>query len=509
MATLENTIGKNTTKASSRSKAQAGMQKFGGFLAGMVMPNIPAFIAWGLITAFFIPTGWIPNKHLATIVGPFVNFLIPVLIGFTGGKLVHGERGAVVGALATAGVAVGSSQPMFIGAMIMGPLGGYLVKAFDRLIQDKVRAGFEMLINTFSAGIIGGGLAILGFLIVEPVMTVVSTALGAAATWITSVHLLPLIAIFIEPGKVLFLNNAINHGILDPLGLQQAKEFGKSIFFLLETDPGPGLGILLAYWLFGKGTIKQSAPGAIIIEFFGGIHEIYFPYVLMKPLLILAVIGGGIAADGTFMLLHAGLVATASPGSIIAEMMMSPRGGFVPVLAGIFVGAAVSLAIASLILMRSKDEISDDTLSAAQSMVKAMKAQSKGQKGTAATAAAATSSAATATVSGLIGDAEATPVTSELAAMPSTVIFACEAGMGSSAMGASLLRKQLKDAGYDILVSHMPVNQLPQDAEVVFTQKSLSERASQVATGAKIYIVENFLDKKTYEAFVNDLNQLK
>nr|WP_211227422.1 PTS mannitol transporter subunit IICB [Alicyclobacillus contaminans] len=467
---------------------KAGLQKFGGFLAGMVMPNIPALIAWGLITAFFIPTGWTPNAKLNQLVGPFVTFLIPVLIGYTGGKLVHGERGAVVGALATAGVAVGSSQPMFLGAMIMGPLGGYLVKMFDRMTKDRIPSGFEMLVNTFSAGIIGGALAIIGFLGVDRVMTAVSNALGAAASWITAVHLLPLIAIFIEPGKVLFLNNAINHGILDPLGIQQAKETGKSIFFLLETDPGPGLGILLAYLLFGKGSVRQSAPGAIVIQFLGGIHEIYFPYILMKPILILAVIAGGIAADSTFMLLHAGLVATASPGSIFAEMAMSPRGGYFPVLAGIFVGAAVSLLVASLILARSREEFSEDSLSMATSLMKQMKAESKGQ-----VAAATVANAAERAVSKL----------------PSRVIFACEAGMGSSAMGASLLRKQLKDAGYDIPVDHMPVNQLPADAEVVFTQQSLSERARQVATHAVIYTVDNFLDKATYQAFIEELGQVK
>jgi PTS system mannitol-specific IIC component len=471
-------------------KWRTGLQRFGGFLAGMVMPNIPAFIAWGLITAFFIPTGWTPNAHFGQLVTPFVNFLIPVLIGLTGGRLVHGDRGAVVGAIATAGVAVGSSEPMFIGAMIMGPLGGYCVKAFDRMIKDRIPAGFEMLVNTFSAGIIGGGLALLSFWIVEPVMSHVSLALGDAATWITSIHMLPLIAIFIEPGKVLFLNNAINHGILDPLGLQQAKQAGKSIFFLLETDPGPGLGVLIAYWLFGKGTVKQSAPGAILIEYFGGIHEIYFPYILMKPILILAVIGGGIAADSTFMLLHAGLVATASPGSIIAEMMMAPRGGYLPILAGIFVGAAVSLIIASLFLRGSKGDMGEDALAMAQSVVKDMKAQSKGQA--------------------VAHEVTGAPVLADnsLAAVPDRVIFACEAGMGSSAMGASLLRKRLKDAGYNIPVDHLPVNQLPSDAKVVFTQHSLSDRARQVATEAKIYIVDNFLDKSTYEAFVNDLKQI-
>lgn len=497
MAVSENAIGQTTSTVSKSKKSQAALQRFGGFLAGMVMPNIPAFIAWGLITALFIPTGWTPNAHLAQLVGPFVTFLIPVLIGYTGGKLIHGERGGVVAAVATAGVAVGSSVPMFIGAMIMGPLAGYLVKKFDGMVQDRVPSGFEMLVNTFSAGIIGGGLALLGFVIVEPVMTVVSTALGSAATWVTNIHLLPLIAIFIEPGKILFLNNAINHGILDPLGLQQAKETGKSIFFLLETDPGPGLGILLAYWIYGKGTIRQSAPGAILIEFFGGIHEIYFPYVLMKPLLVLAVIGGGLAADTTFMLFHAGLVATASPGSIIAEMMMSPRGGYLPVLAGIFVGTVVSLLIASLILMKSRSDMDEGMLATATSTMRSMKAESKGQSVEDTKVASAQKTANFAAPS------------AGLSSVPTRVIFACEAGMGSSAMGASLLRKSLKEAGYDIPVDHMPVNQLPPDAQVVFTQSSFSQRAQQVASSAQIYIVENFLDKTSYNRFVDDLNQLK
>ena len=302
---------------------KAKLQRLGGFLAGMVIPNIGAFIAWGLITAFFIPTGWIPNEHLAKLVGPMITYLLPILIGYTGGKLVYDVRGGVVGAIATAGIIIGSSIPMFLGAMLMGPLGGYVIKKFDELVEGKIPAGFEMLVNNFSAGILGGLLAILAFLFIEPVVNGISVGLGAAAQWVTNKGLLPLIAIFIEPGKILFLNNAINHGILAPLGVAEVKEFGKSIFFLLETNPGPGLGVLLAYWLFGKGDAKQSAPGAIIIHFFGGIHEIYFPYVLMNPLLLLAVIGGGMAADATFVLTKAGLVATPSPGSIFAEIALS------------------------------------------------------------------------------------------------------------------------------------------------------------------------------------------
>lgn len=470
------TVLKDTAVADTKINAKANLQKFGGFLAGMVIPNIGAFIAWGLITAFFIPTGWYPNAQLAKLVNPMISYLLPLLIGYTGGKLVHDVRGGVVGAIATAGIIVGASIPMFLGAMIMGPLGGWLIKKFDRLVEGKVPTGFEMLVNNFSAGILGALLSLLAFVVIEPVVQGFSTALGNMAVAVTNAKLLPLIAIFIEPGKVLFLNNAINHGILAPLGIQQVKEAGKSIFFLLETDPGPGLGVLLAYWLYGKGSVKQSAPGAIIIQFLGGIHEIYFPYILMNPLLILAVIGGGMAADLTFMLTKAGLVATPSPGSIFAELAMTPKGGFFPVILGIAVGAAVSFLIASVIVKRSKSDLGSEALDVAKQMVSNMKAESKGQKVT-------------------------------LAQVPDLIIFACEAGMGSSAMGESILKKKLKDAGLAIEVKHAAVNQIPKAADVVFTQESLAGRAAQVVPHARIVTIKNFLDKTAYDDFIAKLKQ--
>lgn len=289
---------------------RAKIQAFGRFLSGMVMPNIGAFIEWGLITAFFITTGWMPNEHLGKLVGPMIVYLLPLLIGYTGGKLVHGVRGGVVGAVATMGVVVGSDIPMFMGAMIMGPIGGYAIKKFDDAVQDRIPAGFEMLVNNFSAGIIGMIITLLAYMVIGPVVLWLNKFLAAGVQAIVNAGLLPLASLFIEPGKILFLNNAINHGILAHLGVEQVSQAGKSIFFLLETNPGPGLGVLLAYWLVGKGMAKQSAPGAIIIHFFGGIHEIYFPYVLMNPILILAVILGGATGVFTFVLLGAGLVAT-------------------------------------------------------------------------------------------------------------------------------------------------------------------------------------------------------
>ena len=350
---------------------KAGLQHLGSFLAGMVLPNLPAFIAWGFITALFIPSGWTPNAHLAKLVSPMVLNLLPILIGFTGGRLVHGVRGGVVGAIATMGVIVGSSIPMFIGAMIMGPLGGWLIKKFDETVQPKVPSAFEVLVANFSAGLIGFALALLSFTVVGTAVQGLTLALAAGARRITEASLLPLIALFIEPGKVLFINNALNHGVLVPLGIAEAKEVGKSIFFLLETDPGPGLGLLLAYWLFGKGAAKHSSPGAIVIHFLGGIHEIYFPYVLMNPLTILAVVAGGFSADAVFVATRAGLVATPAPGSIIAEIAMSPKGGLLPVLLGIAVGTLVSCVVAMPFVLRAARKDADaQTFAKAQELAR-------------------------------------------------------------------------------------------------------------------------------------------
>jgi PTS system mannitol-specific IIC component len=326
------------------------LQRLGGFLAHMIIPNLGAFIAWGLITAFFIPTGWIPNEKLAELVGPMITYLLPILIGFSGGKLVYDIRGGVVGAAATMGVVVGADVPMFIGAMIMGPIGGYLIKKIDEVLEERIPIGFELLVNNFSAGILAAVLAIIANLLIGPVVQGLTTAMGAGVQTLVDLRLLPLAALFIEPAKVLFLNNAINHGILAPLGIAQAEATGRSVLFLLETNPGPGLGLLLAYWFVGKGMAKESAPGAIIIHFLGGIHEIYFPYVLAHPVMIVAMWAGGIVADFWFIITGAGLVATPSPGSIFAYLAVTPPGQHFQVLGGVLLGAVASFLVGSFIL---------------------------------------------------------------------------------------------------------------------------------------------------------------
>jgi PTS system mannitol-specific IIC component len=465
-----------------QSNIKVAVQKFGNSLSSMIMPNIGAFIAWGLITALFIPTGWLPNKHLALLVGPMVTYLLPLLIGYSGGKLVHGDRGAVVGAIATMGVIVGTNVPMFLGAMIIGPLGGYLIKQVDRLFQDKIRQGFEMLINNFTAGIVGAILAGLAYFGIGPAVEALSNLLASGVNFLVRHHLIPLANIFIEPAKVLFLNNAIGNGILVPLGIEQAKTAGKSILFLLEANPGPGIGLLLAYCFFGKGNAKQSAPGAAIIQFLGGIHEIYFPYVLMKPLLILAVIAGGVSGVFTLSVFHAGLVAPASPGSIIAVLAMTPKGGYFGVLAGVIVAAVVSFLISAVILKTTKDKEGEGDIAEAAAKMEQM----KGKKSSVAGAFASNSGA--------------------LPDQVNKIVFACDAGMGSSAMGASLLRKKVKEAGLNhISVTNTAISNIPSDAQIVVTQEELTPRAKNKIPGAYHVSVNNFLSSPEYDRLIDQL----
>ena len=461
-----------------QSSFKVRIQKLGTSLSNMVMPNIGAFIAWGVLTSLFIPTGWLPNENLATIVGPAITYLLPLLIGYTGGYMVHGQRGAVVGAIATFGAIAGAEVPMFIGAMIMGPLGGWCIKKFDKSFQEKIRPGFEMLVNNFSAGLIGFALVIFAYLAVGPIVSTLTDAIGNGVQAIVDANLLPLANILVEPAKILFLNNAINHGIFTPLGAEQVAETGKSILFLIEANPGPGLGILVAYMVFGKGSAKSSAWGASIIHFLGGIHEIYFPYVMMKPLLFLAVIAGGVSGTFVNQLLGSGLTGAASPGSIIAILGMAAKGTHLSVILGVLAGAVVSFLVASVILKADKSE--GESLEEAQAATQAAKAQAKGQ---------------------------AAPVSAEINTNNiKQIIFACDAGMGSSAMGASLLRDKVKKAGLTIPVTNKAISNLTDEPNtLIVTQEELAARAAQRTPRAVHVSVDNFLTSPKYDEIVAQL----
>ncbi len=484
------------TVAKPRASVRVGVQKFGTFLSGMIMPNIGAFIAWGLITALFIEKGWIPvpglggfgetnGKPNIGLVGPMITYLLPLLIAYTGGRMVYDVRGGVVGAIGTMGVIVGAGIPMFIGAMIMGPLGGWTMKKIDSLWDGKIRPGFEMLVNNFAAGIWGAFLAMLGYYGISPLVQAFSTGAGNVVQFLVNNGLLPLTSIFIEPAKVLFLNNAINHGVLTPLGIQQSLEQGKSILFLLEANPGPGLGILLAYMFFGKGVAKASASGAAIIHFLGGIHEIYFPYVLMRPLLILAAIAGGMTGIATLAITGSGLVAPAAPGSIIAVLAQTSRDSYLGVILAVLLATTVSFLVASVILKTTKHSDEVD-LNDATSKMEAMKGK-KSSVSSVLTGAGAGAGVGTAVLAGPIRN----------------IVFACDAGMGSSAMGASVLRNKIKAAGFpDVKVTNAAIANLRDDYDVVITHQDLTERARPVTSSAAHFSVDNFMNSPRYDEIV-------
>lgn len=451
------------------------IQQFGRTLSGMVMPNIGAFIAWGFITALFIPEGWWPDEQLARLVGPMLTYLLPLLIAYTAGRNVAGERGGVIGAIAAVGVIVGSDIPMFIGAMIMGPLAGYTIRRFDRMVEGRVKAGFEMLVSNFSIGILGMLLAILGYYVVGSFVTGLTMLISNGAELVIRHGLLPLVSLFIEPAKVLFLNNALNHGIFSPIGIEQARETGQSIMFLLETNPGPGLGVLLAYWLFGRGNARQSAPGAVIIQFFGGIHEIYFPYILARPVLILAAIAGSAAGVLFFSLSDAGLVAPASPGSILSVLAMAPKGKTFIVLLGVAISAAVSLLVAAPFIRRAPE--TEAAHPAGDSAVGKLPQSA----------------------AGISPHAAGRPVRK--------VIFACDAGMGSSALGATRFRKRLRDAGISVAVGNSAADHIPADADVVVCQSVLAERIAAAVQNAELIVIDNFLSDPSLDALFSRLKE--
>ncbi len=440
-------------------KIRGNLQKFGRTLSAMVMPNIGAFIAWGFLTALFIPTGWYPNELLAKIGAPMMTYLLPIMIAFTAGNNVYGHRGGLIGAIATTGVIVGSDIPMFIGAMIVGPLSAYCIKLFDDTLGKKTKAGFEMLVNNFSIGIIGMILAIIGYLVIGGIIEGVTEWLKNGVALLINNRLLPLVSVIVEPAKVLFLNNAINHGICTPIGVQDVTAFGKSIVFMIESNPGSGLGILLAIWAFGQGTAKQSAPGAAIIHFLGGIHEIYFPYVLAQPLLLFATISGSASALFFYSLVDAGLVAPASPGSFIAFITMAPKGYTLVTILGVLIAFVVSFIVAFLIMRFFKPVQGDDE-------EKIEFIPGKIQK----------------------------------------IIFACDAGMGSSALGATRFKSRLiKENIKGIICSNSAIDQVPPNTSIVVCQQALAERAMSLMPAMPLVVIDNFLSDSKLDALLSKL----
>ena len=454
------------------------VQRFGNFLSGMVMPNLGVFVAWGLLTALFIPTGWLPNPKLGALVGPILTYLLPMLVGFTGGYIVHGQRGGALGALATMGIIVGSDVTMLSGAMVVGPFSAWVMKKVDNFLEGKFRAGFEMLISNFSMGIVGLLITLLGYLIIGPIISILIHILSAGVNWTIAHKVLPLISVFVAPAQVLFLNNAINHGIMAPLGLEQVAATGKSILFLVDSNCGPSVGTLLAISLFGKGMAKKTAPTAALIAGVGGIGEVYFPFILMKPVLVFATMAGITTSLSCFLALGGGTVATPSPGSFFALLMLTPKGAMLGNLVGFFAGMLVSFIVGMIILKLDKSEVASE----------------QGETTSGNTADTTLSQPFVATYAGQAFN---------------RIIVACDAGMGSSAMGASILRNELRKAMIDVDVKNTKIEDIPGGTDLIVTHKKLLARAKELHDDGRVQFIaiENFMEGSTYDEIVDRVRQ--
>lgn len=462
------------------------LQKFGAFLAGMVIPNIGAFIGFGLITAFFLETGWTPEERLATLITPILNSLLPVLIAHTGGKMVGGDRGGVLGAFVTIGAIIAvEGTPMFMAAMILGPFSGWIIKKFDHAIDGKIPGGFEMIVNNFSLGIIGAILCCFAYLIFGPIMNAVTMVLTNGVNWIIAHKALPLTAIFVEPAKVLFLNNALDHGIFGPIGYEQVKTIGHSALFLLVPNPGPGLGLLLAYWVFGKGEMKDAAPGMILIHFFGGIHEVYFPYVLSNPITLIGMIAAGITATGTLTLLNVGTVATPSPGSIFSVIALSPPDGMVGVLLAVALSCIVSFLLNSIFVKMQYRKNEEVTMGQPVIPTEAIGGASN------AAGVAVTTGALT------VDELDLSNI--------NLIVVACDAGMGSSAMSAAALKKKVKAAGLPMDVVNYAISKIPPEADLVITHEKLTGTAIAAQPNKQHLSIDNYLKAPEYDELVERL----
>ncbi len=523
------------------------IRRFGGIVSAMVSPNISVFIAWGLMAALFMDGGWMPNTRFAELVRPVSLYLIPILIAFMGGKLVDGYAGGVVGSLSVMGMIVGSDIPVFLGAMTVGPLAAWIAGKCRNMLMKRVPAGFEMLAGNFSTGIIGLMLCLASSAWIGPAFRRLNDGIIFCLSGMIQAGFMPLLALINEPAKALFLNNVIDQGVYYPLGMQDALLHGKSILFMVASNPGAGLGLLLAYAFFSQGELKRSAPGAAVIHFLGGIHEMYIPYVLVQPITILGMIAGSASGILVFQATGAGLTAGPSPGSFFAYLMFAPKGDLPGVLFGVAISAGVSFSVNGALLKFAirkdqeeaygwnKDaddgtEISEQT----HHIVRTADFSGMEEEGWEEIVPARARRDGTANLSEMeeegweeivparihsigstgisemeegweeivpagtrnIGTAEISerPGEPDLIRNPYKIVFACDLGLGTSVMGATEFRRRLEAAGSHAQVVSCAVEKIPKDADVIVTQRSFEGRARLANRHARIIAVRDFLN---------------
>ena len=469
------------------------LHRFGKFYSKIMIDYIGIFIFVGILSVVFGDYGWIPNKNIYAISQFVYQTVIPILIAYTAGnqrkRLEANENlnqlyaGGVIAVMATAGMLLADAGSGILFAMLFGPFCGILWEKVLEPIVERGKSGLEMLIRNIVVALAGSIMAVFAFYIVAPVLSVVVGILFAGMNILIEQRLIFLLSFIIEPAKILFLNNSLNHGILFPLGMQQAEQTGESMLFLLETNPGPGFGILLALY-FCKKEKRKEYLSSMFVELIGGVHEIYFPAVLSNIWLLLALIGGGAAGNVCFSIFHAAATGAISPGSILIVLLLSTKNRILGVLLGVLVSAVVSAILAVLILrvqIRLKKQEQRQNQEEKQEQ-KQQKEQIKDKESSKAN-----------------GNREEK--------MVQKIGVICNAGVGSSAIGAALFRRKLKEINrMEIEVSAYAADQIPEDVAIVICQKDFKEVALQKVK-AEIYTVDNLLNQAEYITILNEIQK--
>lgn len=445
---------------------KAKLKKTAEFISHIVVKNIPFFIVIGIVT--LLDLGEFKTLLYST--------LLPVIMAYTAGSTIEEKYGGITAVIIMGGVLaqykIGSLlEPIFIGAA-----GGYSIKKYGEFIKKYEYPGYEMLINNLGLASIGLSLIWLinkGLPFYEEFQLLFQQNVVSR---LFNVEYLPLYSIIIEPSKVFFMNNFINHGIFSVLGVSELTEKGKSIFFLLETNPGPGLGMLMAYFFTGKKEAKRKETlSNIFIHSIGGIHEVYFSYVLRNLRMILPLILGGMSGIYLFSKLNLGLVGIASPGSVFLIMILAPFKDKLPVLFSIAVSAGVSFFL-SYIMLRQQQNFEIDP-------------EEKKEKD-------------------ILLEPEDIP---HKVTQYKNICLVCDAGMGSSAMGLTFLRRKLEKnnlTGTGIHVVNCSIDNIKyKNPDVIIVHNQLLERTKKEISGVEIIVIDDFLDPKPYDLLIEKIKK--
>ncbi|MDO4306662.1 MAG: hypothetical protein Q4C77_07490 [Eubacteriales bacterium] len=476
------------------------LHDIGKFYSSIFMGNIGLFLFIGLLSVIFQEQGWFPNEKLYNISQLVYEVVLPTCIGYVGGEKIAGRSGGILAVLMVAGVLTADVHVGILAAMIAGPVGGAVWKYAGSRMKERVGSSLQMLAGNLLIGILGSLLAVLGYYILEPAVTWWAEGISGCLKALIEHRLLLLANVFIEPMKVFFLNNIVNHGMLVPLGMNQIQEGGKSVLFLLESNPGPGFGMLLALFLTQRERRGEYGT-ALFAQGAGGIHEVYFPYVLANLWLLLPLIAGGAAGTLCFELLHVGVTAPVSPGSIITILIMAGKENLLTAAGGIAVSAAVSFAGSLLVLgfRRQRRENSKPMKESTEKLTEEPIEESTEKP---------TEKPTEELTEELIEEPIVEPIKEETRMPLKNIGFVCDAGVGSSAMGAALFRRKLAQNGIQgVAVQAYASDQIPKSLDLIVCQKDFLRLLPDGTKEMEIFAVDSLMGGEAFDKLINTIKE--